>query len=87
MKRIFFIVCMVVFAIMVDAQPARRRDQQQPLQSNANNITTRARISFPVAQEMPEDVVWRRDIYRCQCRTLLSSGAYWQSGQLVYLYL
>ena len=64
MKRIFFIVCMVVFAIMVDAQPARRRDQQQPLQSNANNITTRARISFPVAQEMPEDVVWRRDIYR-----------------------
>ena len=64
MKRIFVIVCMVVFAILVDAQPARRRDQQQPLQSNANNITTRARISFPVAQEMPEDVVWRRDIYR-----------------------
>ena len=49
-----------------NAQPAARRAQQQKAQqqSNANNITTRSQISFPVVQEMPEDVVWRRDIYR-----------------------
>ena len=49
-----------------NAQPAARRAQQQKAkqQNNANNITTRSQISFPVAQEMPEDVVWRRDIYR-----------------------
>ena len=49
-----------------NAQPAARRAQQQKAkqQTNANNITTRSQISFPVAQEMPEDVVWRRDIYR-----------------------
>ena len=49
-----------------DAQPAARRAQQQKAkqQTNANNITTRSQISFPVVQEMPEDVVWRRDIYR-----------------------
>ena len=57
---------MASIAMGVYAQPARRRVQQQQntQQSNAQNITTRSRISFPTAQEMPEDVVWRRDIYR-----------------------
>lgn len=49
----------------VCAQPARiRAEQQKKKQSNAQNTTTRAMISFPTAQEMSEDVVWRRDIYR-----------------------
>ena len=48
-----------------NAQPAaRRRQQQQRSASNADNLTTRARISFPTAAKMSEDVVWRRDIYR-----------------------
>ena len=47
------------------AQPARMRaEQQKKNQSNAQNTTTRAMISFPTAQQMSEDVVWRRDIYR-----------------------
>jgi gliding motility associated protien GldN len=47
------------------AQPAvRRRAQQAQSKSNADNITTRARIEFPTSQIMSEDVVWRRDIYR-----------------------
>lgn len=66
MRRILillFAACLVQVAI---AQPARRRaeQQQKTQQSNANNMTQRARISFPVAQEMSSDVVWRRDIYR-----------------------
>lgn len=47
------------------AQPQARRNQQKAAQkSNANNMTTRAQISFPTSAAMDEDVVWRRDIYR-----------------------
>ena len=56
----------------VSAQPKARRQQQQqkaqqqqqaqPTQSQGMSI--RARLSFPTAVEMPENVVWRRDIYR-----------------------
>lgn len=65
MKRIL-IILMVVFTVQsVVAQPAARRQQQQEARkSNADNMTTRAQISFPTAPSMSEDVVWRRDIYR-----------------------
>lgn len=48
------------------AQPQARRQQQQTQakKSNADNMTTRAQISFPTQTKMDEDVVWRRDIYR-----------------------
>ena len=64
MKRIILIVCVATVAISAFAQPARRRIQQQGSRSNANTITTRAKISFPTSATMEEDVVWRRDIYR-----------------------
>ena len=66
MKRIFAILCMVVAVVAVAAQPARRRAEQQKkqAQTGANALTTRALISFPTVQEMPADVVWRRDLYR-----------------------
>lgn len=49
------------------AQPEARRQQQQAQAAkkfNANNMTTRAQISFPTEAKMAEDVVWRRDVYR-----------------------
>ena len=56
---------MIACVFEVAAQPAARRiEQQQKNASKANAITTRARISFPTAAPMSEDVVWRRDIYR-----------------------
>lgn len=66
MKKLLFIILMACVAEAVDAQPAaRRREQQaQTQKSNANNMTTRAQISFPVQAAMDEDVVWRREIYR-----------------------
>ncbi len=65
MKKISIIVLLAFVALSASAQPAARRQQQQQAQtSNAGNVTTRARIMFPTAATMPENVVWRRDIYR-----------------------
>ena len=54
------------------AQPKRSRvqqtqqAQQQKSQGTqqSQGMTRRMQISYPVALDMPEDVVWRRDIYR-----------------------
>ena len=64
--RLFCLVVLSLIASSVIAQPAARRSQQaQKMQkSNANNMTERAKIAFPTQQKMPEDVVWRRDLYR-----------------------
>ena len=53
----------------MQAQPKARRTQQQAEQqqkkSNPSSaMSVRAQISFPTALDVPEDVVWRRDIYR-----------------------
>ena len=58
---------------VVVAQPKRSRVQQsqksQTVQKSqqtqsSQGMTRRMQISYPVALDMPEDVVWRRDIYR-----------------------
>ena len=42
-----------------------KQAQQQTKQNAASSaMSMRAQISFPTAVEMPEEVVWRRDIYR-----------------------
>ena len=53
------------------SQPRMRRNQQQPAQqqpaqqaTQQGGMTQRMRIQYPTALDMPEDVVWRRDIYR-----------------------
>ena len=55
------------------AQPKRSRVQQQQIQQKqqqqqGNNqqsgMSQRMQIMYPTAVDMPEDVVWRRDIYR-----------------------
>ena len=50
------------------AQPKARRQQQTQqkagAQSQNQGMSMRARLMFPTAIDMPEDVVWRRDIYR-----------------------
>jgi gliding motility associated protien GldN len=50
------------------AQPKKRRNQQQTEQqqrkSPSSAMSMRAQISFPTALDIPEEVVWRRDIYR-----------------------
>ena len=54
------------------AQPKARRVQQQQQaeqqkksgSSSSSAMSRRAQISFPTSLDVPEDVVWRRDIYR-----------------------
>ena len=57
--------------LAAQAQPKRSRVQQtqqtqqaQQKQGTSQGMTRRMQISYPVALDMPEDVVWRRDIYR-----------------------
>ena len=68
MKKILILLAIFNFQISIvnsiSAQPQARRNQQKTAKSNANNMTTRAQISFPTSAAMDEDVVWRRDIYR-----------------------
>ena len=54
----------------VFSQPRQRRNQQQTQQQQGQQnqqqagMTQRMRLQYPTALDMPEDVVWRRDIYR-----------------------
>lgn len=65
MKQTIITVLFAVLAVSASAQPAARRNQQQQQRRSATQgLTQRAQISFPTEATMPEDVVWRRDIYR-----------------------
>lgn len=60
-------IIFIALPLLAMAQPQARRNQQQQQQqkaSSASTMSTRAKISFPTAQTMDEDVVWRRDLYR-----------------------
>ena len=45
-------------------QSQKSQTSQTSKTSQNSNMTRRMQISYPVAIDMPEDVVWRRDIYR-----------------------
>ena len=45
-------------------QTQQTQAQQQKKQGTSSTMTRRMQISYPVALDIPEDVVWRRDIYR-----------------------
>jgi len=59
-----------LFISEAQAQPKKSRvqqaqkAQQQKQQGTQQGMTRRMQISYPVALDMPEEVVWRRDIYR-----------------------
>ena len=68
MKRVLFLLMITLMAGDAMAQPKARRQQQTQqkagAQSQNQGMSMRARLMFPTAIDMPEDVVWRRDIYR-----------------------
>ena len=86
MKKIFFLMWVVLFSQGMTAQPQARRAEQQTAtaqKTNANNMTLRAQISFPTEQKMNEDVVWRRDVYReIKLEDEANSGLYYPTEPL-----
>ena len=68
MKRVLVLMMIVLAVGQVVAQPKKSRvpqsEQQQKKKSPSSAMSMRAQISFPTALDMPEEVVWRRDIYR-----------------------
>lgn len=66
MKRLLFITIIALAAGAASAQPKMRRSQAaaQQAQQASGQMTRRAQLMFPTTIDMPEDVVWRRDIYR-----------------------
>ena len=80
MKRLFFVIMISFLAGAVMAQPAaRRREQQKQNTSNSSSrLTQRAQMDYPTEAAMPEDVVWRRDIYReLDLRNDANAGLYY----------
>ncbi|MGN0280732.1 MAG: gliding motility protein GldN [Prevotella sp.] len=66
MKRLFLFLTIMCVSLVVFGQPKTRRADATKKNSSTTSagMTIRAREMFPTAVEMPEDVVWRRDIYR-----------------------
>lgn len=67
MKRVLLLMIIVLMAGQTMAQPKQHRSQQTEQQHQkgpSSAMSMRAQISFPTALDMPEEVVWRRDIYR-----------------------
>ena len=66
MKRLLFITIIALAAGAASAQPKMRRSQAAAKQAKqaSGQMTRRAQLMFPTTIDMPEDVVWRRDIYR-----------------------
>ena len=91
MKRLFFVLLGVALYVQAEAQPARRRVKPNDA-DKAEKTVDRASLQFPVAVEVPEDVVWRRDVYRQLDLTLDNAPLYYpvepSAGQInLFTYL
>lgn len=65
MKRILMIMTVALVTMTASAQPKARRNAAASNKTQAaQQMTHRARLMYPTALDMPQDVVWRRDIYR-----------------------
>ncbi len=68
MKRIFFLALIFGIGVAVQAQPTKRRSTTSNAAAQQGNkrvqASDRATLMFPTNVEVPEDVVWKRDIYR-----------------------
>ena len=83
MKRLLFLLMITLAAGTVTAQPKKSRvqtkteQQKQQTSSNSQGVTRRMQLQYPTALDMPEDVVWRRDIYReIDLNDEMNSGLY-----------
>lgn len=68
MKRTLFILLATMLSVATMAQPAKRRtvptDTGKSTTTSTPKGMDRASLMFPTSASMPEDVAWRRDVYR-----------------------
>lgn len=68
MKKLVSILICICFVGSICAQPAKSRVRNNNAATSkdkkAATVTDRASLMFPTAVKVPEDVAWRRDIYR-----------------------
>lgn len=68
MKRVLFIALAACLSVQLMAQPARRRAQAKEAEKKEKTssiaLSERAKIQYNVTTAMPEEVVWKRDVYR-----------------------
>ena len=67
MKKLLLLTMIMMMAGSALGQPQRSRVQpaeQKQKQNPSSAMSMRAQLTFPTAVEMPEEVVWCRDIYR-----------------------
>ena len=69
MQRILFILILINISIFSYAQPRKSRTvsanaASQKKEAAPKPASDRATLMFPTSDKMPEDVVWRRDVYR-----------------------
>ncbi len=69
MKRLFLAFLIIYVVAPAIAQPPARvreaqKKAQQQVQQKAVGVSERAQLEYPVAPSMPEDVAWRRDLYK-----------------------
>ncbi|MCD8304519.1 MAG: gliding motility protein GldN [Prevotellaceae bacterium] len=69
MKRLILISIVALLSLAAQAQPTKRRTTTSSAVAQAGNpkakqTVDRASLLFPTGDEMPSDVVWKRDIYR-----------------------
>lgn len=72
MKRLLLsIMAVLMLGVAVNAQPTKRRVKSSAQTTKKANASTsaattsdRAALMFPSSAAMPEDVVWKRDVYR-----------------------
>lgn len=65
MKKSVLMMMMVCATLVAVAQPkARRAQAEKKAQQSSSQLTRRAQLMFPTAVDMPQEVVWKRDIYR-----------------------
>ena len=68
MKKIVLLALAAMLGVTAMAQPAKRRvvPTDSPAKNNAapRTGTDRASLMFPTSDPMPEDVAWKRDVYR-----------------------
>ncbi len=68
MKRILFLTIAAFVALQIVAQPPRRRAEAQKESKKESTssiaLSDRAKIQYNVTTDIPEEVVWKRDVYR-----------------------